>query len=132
MWNSGYSLAEGTKLYTNLGRNTMKRSFNLVLTASLAGMLLSVTSLAQAQTISVVNVDLRNARILNNIARGLNVNVSNIPITVQVPVSVAANVCQVTVNVLTTAFQRGGATCTAQSTSLALLRVVQHQINHQR
>ncbi len=86
---------------------------------------------AMSQQNGVVNVDLRNARILNNIARNLNVNVSQIPITIQLPISAAANVCQVDVAVLSNAIERGGATCTAQSTSFAVYKVAQHQINHQ-
>src|SRR4051794_17359299 len=69
---------------------------------------------------SECNLDLRNARVLSNIANNLNVAVSNVPITVQAPISVAAVVCQVTVAVLSTAINKGGASCYAQSTSNAL------------
>lgn len=110
----------------------MKTLLKSSLALPLAAVLLSLAApAAMSQQAGVVNVDLRNARILNNLARNLNVNVSQIPITVQVPLSVAANVCQVEVAVLSTAFSKGGATCTAQSTSFALMKVVQHQINHQ-
>src|SRR2546421_77612 len=78
-----------------------------------------------AQAAALVNVDLRNAQILSNIANHLNVNVSNIPITVQAPISVASNVCDVTIAVLSAAYRNGGSTCTAQSTSTALNRIVQ-------
>jgi hypothetical protein len=80
----------------------------------------------------VINVDLRNARILNNLARDLNVAVSNVPITVQAPVNVAAVVCQVSVNVLAQAFNRGGSSCYAQQTTEAFNRQVQRVINLQR
>src|SRR5688572_18068204 len=110
----------------------MKALSKFCMSLPTCAVLLSFVPDVQAQTIAVVNVDLRNARILQNIANNLDVNVSNIPISVQLPVNAAANVCQVTVALLSSAFQRGGATCTAQNTSLALLNIVQHQINHQR
>jgi hypothetical protein len=76
----------------------------------------------------VVNV----SNVANNIARDLDVNVSNIPVTVQVPVSVAAAVCNVAVNVL--ARQRNGGAareCTATSNNEALNRIVQRQLTTQ-
>jgi hypothetical protein len=90
-----------------------------------------LVSQASAQQIGLVNVDLRNANILSNIANHLNVSVSNVPITVQAPISVAAVVCQVTVAVLANAINRGGASCYAQSTSSALNKIVQNVINVQ-
>ena len=90
-----------------------------------------LVSQASAQQVGLVNVDLRNARVLSNIANGLNVAVSNIPITVQAPISVAAAVCQVTVAVLSTAINKGGASCYAQSTSSALNKIVQNVMNVQ-
>ncbi len=56
----------------------------------------------------VVNVDRTNVVLLNDIANDLNVNVSDIPVTVQVPVGIAANVCNVAVNVLATPIGDGG------------------------
>ena len=90
-----------------------------------------LVSQASAQQIGLVNVDLRNARVLSNIANSLNVAVSNVPITVQAPISVAAVVCQLTVAVLSTAINKGGASCYAQSTSSALNKIVQYVINLQ-
>src|SRR5206468_4020160 len=93
----------------------------LILAAALAGSALPT----YAQAAALVNVDLRNAQILSNIANHFNVNVSNVPITVQVPVNVAANVCDVTVAILSTAYRNGGSTCSAQNTSYALYQAVQ-------
>jgi hypothetical protein len=93
--------------------------------------LLSFYTPASAQDSGLVNVDLRNARILNNIANHLNVNVSNVPITVQAPISVAAAVCGVAVDVLSNAINKGGASCYAQSDSRALNKIVQKVINLQ-
>ena len=93
--------------------------------------LLSLSAPVSAQDSGLVNVDLRNAKILNNIANHLNINVSNVPITVQAPISVAAAVCGVSVDVLSNAINRGGASCYAQSTSGALTKIVQKVINVQ-
>jgi hypothetical protein len=91
--------------------------------------LLSFGAAASAQ---VVNIDLRNARILNNVANNLSVEVRNVPITVQAPINVAAQVCNVSAAILGTAYNRGGATCTAQQTSLAFLNIVQEVIDLQQ
>ena len=48
---------------------------------------------AQAQQEGLVNVDLSNLRA--DIAKDINVNVSQIPVNAQVPVGIAANVCGV-------------------------------------
>ena len=76
----------------------------------------------------VVNI----SNVANNIARDLDVNVSNIPVTVQVPVSVAASVCNVSVNVLSGP-SVGGVTpsCNATSTNAALNDIVQRLLNSQ-
>ena len=81
---------------------------------------------AFAQQSGVVNVELKN--VANNIARNLKVDVSQIPVTVQAPVAVAATVCGVAANVLGEQRGSGGATCTATSTSTALDQIVQSQI----
>jgi hypothetical protein len=72
----------------------------------------------------VVNV----SNVANNIAEDLDVNVSNIPVTVQVPVSVAAAVCGLDVNVLARQRQEGQRQCDATSTSDALNKFVQRQL----
>ena len=81
---------------------------------------------AFAQQSGLVNVELKN--VANNIARNLSVDVSQIPVTVQAPIGVAATVCGVAANVLGEQKGSGGATCTAQSTSTALDQIVQQQI----
>ena len=67
---------------------------------------------------------------LDDIALDLNVDVSQIPVTVQAPIGVAANVCDVNANVLAER-RDGGAECDAESTSTALNRIVQRQIKRQ-
>lgn len=61
----------------------------------------------------------------NNHQSGLvNVNVSNItaqiPVSVAVPIAVAANVCNTNINILSAQLQNGPVTCTATSNSTAL------------
>jgi len=65
----------------------------------------------------------------------VNVNVQNLalqaPVSVAVPVSVAANVCGVAVNVLATAAQNGPVSCTATSDSAALNQSVANAMTGQ-
>ena len=75
---------------------------------------------------SLVNVDVHN--VANNIAKNINVDVSQIPVTVQVPIGVAATVCGVAANVLGTQAASGNAQCAATSTSTALNNIVQSQL----
>jgi hypothetical protein len=74
---------------------------------------------------SLVNVDLRN--VLNDLAVKLNIDRSNVPITIQLPISLAANVCGVTINVLSASAGGGGANCTATTAPQELAQVVQQQ-----
>jgi hypothetical protein len=74
----------------------------------------------------LVNVDISNVKA--DIAKNINVDVSQVPVNVQVPIDVAANVCGVAVNVLASQVPQGNATCTAKSTSSALNSAVQNQI----
>lgn len=94
------------------------------------GSLTAGAALAQQQS-GLVNVNLETGDVLTDIANDLSVNVSQIPVNVQVPVGVAANVCNVDANVLAQQAKNGDATCNAQSTSTALNQVVQRQMNEQ-
>jgi len=75
---------------------------------------------------ALVNVNLQN--VLNNLSVALNVEQANMPVNAQVPISVAANVCGVSVNVLSVS-TGGQASCTAKTTSPELAQVVQQQIS---
>jgi hypothetical protein len=76
---------------------------------------------------SLVKVDLSN--VLNNLALDLHVDKSNIPINAQIPISVAANVCGVSINVLSIGAGGGSSQgCSAQSTSPELEQAVQQQL----
>lgn len=98
---------------------------------AVAALCVASVSPAFAQNSGLVVVDLRNANVANNIARDLDINVSNVPVNVQVPVGIAANVCDVSANVLARQRKDGGATCTATSTSQALNQIVQRQMSNQ-
>ena len=102
---------------------------SLAASAAFALSLSAVPALAQQQE-GLVNVNLGDV-VLEEIASDINVDVSQIPVTVQVPVGVAANVCGVNANVLAEQKKAGDATCDATSTSQALNQVVQRQMKDQ-
>jgi hypothetical protein len=100
------------------------------LTAVVAAMMLGVTapsSIAQVtgdDALVVVNV----SNVANNLAKNLSVEVSRIPVTVQVPIDVAANVCGVDVSVLTSQATGGTANCDAKNESDELTNIVRQEI----
>jgi len=75
---------------------------------------------------TLVSVNLQN--VLNDLSVQLKVNRDNIPVTAQVPVDVAANVCGVSVSALAASVANGHATCTAKTTTPQLTQAVQQQI----
>ena len=83
-----------------------------------------------------VNIPVQNIAILNGFLNNDQITLlsnNNVPITVQAPISVAANVCGV--NVAALASQKndqGGGKCTATSGSSALARLVSQQVLHQK
>ncbi|SEA03619.1 hypothetical protein [Nitrosospira multiformis] len=98
----------------------------MTLAALISTAMFSTVSTAFAQQSGLVNVDIRN--VANNIAKNINVDVSQIPVTVQAPIGVAATVCNVAANVLGAQGGSGGGSCTAETTSTALDQIVQRQI----
>ena len=76
---------------------------------------------------SLINVNLSN--VLNNLALDLKIDKANIPINAQIPISVAANVCGVSINILSIGAGGGSSKgCTAQTTSPELEQAVQQQL----
>jgi hypothetical protein len=76
---------------------------------------------------SLVNVNLSN--VLNDLALDLKIDKANIPINAQIPISIAANICGVSINVLS--FGAGGGKssgCTAQTASPELVQAIQQQL----
>lgn len=77
---------------------------------------------AIAQQAGLVNIDLSGLSIAERaeIAKDINVNVSDIPVNIQVPVSVAAAICNVPVSVLAQTKVKGDAACSPTAGSTAL------------
>jgi hypothetical protein len=75
---------------------------------------------------TLVSVNLQN--VLNDLSVSLQVNRDNIPVTAQVPIDVAANVCGVSVSALAASIASGQAGCTASTTTPQLTQAVQQQI----
>lgn len=98
------------------------------ITAASAALLLGLTSnVTFAQTLDgLVNVNLQD--ILRDIAVDLQIEETNIPATIQLPISIAANVCDVSVNALAVQVDTGSATCVAQTGSQELTQAVQQQM----
>lgn len=74
---------------------------------------------------SLVNVNLSN--VLNNLAVDLHVDKANIPINAQIPITIAANVCGVSINILSVS-AANTASCTATTTSPQLTQIVGQQL----
>ena len=76
---------------------------------------------------SLVNVNLAN--VLNNLALDLKIDKANIPINAQIPINIAANICGVSINVLSIGAGGGSSQgCTAKTTSPQLDQAVQQQL----
>ena len=78
----------------------------------------------------LVAVNVQDVSILNNFLNKDQIAALNnlgVPVTVQAPISVAANVCGTTVNALAALRKTGAATCDAKSGSSALANIVQRQ-----
>lgn len=76
---------------------------------------------------SLVNVNLSN--VLNNLALDLKIDRANIPINAQIPINIAANVCGVSINVLSIGAGGGSSQgCTANSISPELKQYIQEQL----
>jgi hypothetical protein len=83
----------------------------------------------------LVDVTIQDVSILNNFLNETQIAALNqltVPITVQVPVGVAANVCGINANVLAEQKRAGQAACDAQSGSQALAGFVNRQLLDQR
>jgi hypothetical protein len=76
---------------------------------------------------SLVDVNLSN--VLNNLALDLHIDKANIPINAQIPISIAANICGVSINVLSIGAGGGKSSgCTANSISPELKQYIQEQL----
>ena len=75
---------------------------------------------------SLVNVNLSN--VLNDLALQLHVDRANIPINAQIPITIAANVCGVSINILSVSTGGTSKGCTAVTVSPELTQAVQQQM----
>ena len=78
----------------------------------------------------LIAVNITDVNVLNDFLNDTQIAALNnlgIPVTVQAPISVAANVCGTTVNALGALRKEGNATCNATSGSAALADIVQRQ-----
>ena len=87
-----------------------------------------------AQQNGLINIDLSGLSVADRaeIAKDINVDVSQIPVNVQVPVSVAAAICNVPVNVLAKSKSKGDTACAPTAGSAAINSAVQKQLKQQR
>jgi hypothetical protein len=98
---------------------------------SLASLTATVPASAQVGQVGVINVAVTDVSILNNSLNKNQIAALNnihVPITVVAPISVAANVCSISVAVLATDYAPTGAPCTAMSGSQALAKLVNQQV----
>lgn len=100
---------------------------------------LAVTPAAEAQVNTgsgLVAVNIQDVSVLNNFLNHDQIAALNnigVPVTVNVPVGVAANVCGVNANVLAHQKNGGAATCTAKSGSRALAQsVISQKLNQKK
>ena len=103
----------------------------IMMAAAFAAATVSAPAMAQLDTSAgLVNVRIGDVTLLNNFLNDTQVAALNgldVPVTVQVPVGVAANVCGVDANVLASQKKNGDATCDAKSGSKALAQQVVRQ-----
>ena len=95
-----------------------------------AALILGAAMSAQAQQSRSVNVDLSNQRA--DIAKRINVDETQIPVNVQLPISIAARVCGVDANVLALHDKGSAPSCQVRNKSQALNEQVQRQLVAQK
>jgi hypothetical protein len=87
----------------------------------------AVAERAANVTTSLVKVDLSN--VLNDLALDLKIDKANIPVNAQIPITIAANVCGVNINILSIGAGSGNSGgCTATTSSPELSQAVQQQL----
>ena len=103
--------------------------------AAIAATMAAAPAFAQINTSQgLVTVTVQDVSILNNFLNHDQIAALNnltVPVSVQVPVGVAATVCGVSANVLAKQ-KAGGATCAAKSGSNALAQSVSKQLLSQK
>jgi len=93
----------------------------------------ALAQVSNSQGLIAVNV--QDLSLLNNFLNSTQISALNnlsVPVTVQAPISVAANVCHLSVAALASQKNKGGGSCTATSGSAALARLVSQQMLSQK
>jgi hypothetical protein len=120
-----------------MGRSSLAAALALVVTTSGCGTTSTADKVKSAGstlakgaanvTTSLVNVDLSN--VLNDLALDLKIDKANIPVNAQIPITIAANVCGVNINILSVGAGSGNSGgCTATNSSPELSQAVQQQL----
>ena len=106
----------------------------IMMTAAVAvGMAMTAPAIGQVGAgLVVINLSDISVADRAEIAKDINVNVSDIPVNVQVPVSVAAAICNVPVSVLAQTKTKGDAACSPTAGSDALNSAILRNIKRQR
>jgi hypothetical protein len=103
----------------------------MIFAAAIAAATVSAPAIGQVgNSQGLVNVTVQDVTLLNNFLSDTQIAALNnlsIPVTVQAPISVAANVCDLSVAALAEQRKNGDATCTAKSGSKALADIVNRQ-----
>ena len=103
----------------------------MIIAAALAAATATAPAVAQVgNSQGLIAVNVTDVNILNDFLNDTQIAALNelgVPVTVQAPISVAANVCGTTVNALGALRKEGNATCDATSGSKALADIVQRQ-----
>ena len=103
----------------------------MIIAAAMTAATVAVPATAQVgNSQGLVAVQIQNVDILKNFLNDTQIAALNnvsVPITVQAPISVAANVCDLSVAALAAQRKEGDATCTAKSGSEALADIVNRQ-----
>ena len=103
------------------------RNLNTWIRGALVVSFLGIGVSAPAQQAGLVNVNVSGITVV--LADLLDVEENQIPVTVQAPIGIAANVCNVGANVLAAAIRQDGfANCDAEQTSEAFNHFVLSQI----
>jgi hypothetical protein len=117
-------------VFFNLKESQMKISAmkTLAMMTTAVGLCLAAPAFGQtaADQKGLVTVNLQD--VLNNLSADLKVDRANIPVTAQIPINAAANVCGVSVNVLSAQAATGPANCSAKTGSQQLTQAVQQQM----
>jgi hypothetical protein len=107
----------------------------IMITAAAASVAIAAPAMAQNVGSGLVTVQVGDVTLLNNFLNNDQIAALNnlsVPVQVQVPIGVAANVCGVNANVLAKQKKAGAATCMAKSGSKALAMSVNKQLLMQK